>query len=137
MGTGAFKALSGDSAAKHVAEEASKASKEAVTKAFTELSDSERQRVTKALQSVNMSKPPPSEAATQAMPSDKKSANPLGLDFGYFGTQSTPIPDTARRGRKRHQFLAVKAFIETHADESGVLLRWVDRKGTPEPRELP
>ena len=56
MGTGAFKALSGDSAAKHVAEEASKASKEAVTKAFTELSDSERQRVMEALHTANMSK---------------------------------------------------------------------------------
>ena len=50
MGTGAFKALSGDSAANYVAEEASKASKEAVTKAFTELSDSERQRVMDVLQ---------------------------------------------------------------------------------------
>ena len=56
MGTGAFKALSGDSAANYVAEEASKASKEAVTKAFTELSDSERQRVLEALHTANMSK---------------------------------------------------------------------------------
>ena len=89
MGTGAFKALSGDSAAKYVAEEASKASKEAVTKAFTEMSDSERQRVMKALQSVNMSKATPSEAATPAVPSEKESTNPLGLDFSCFGTKST------------------------------------------------
>ena len=56
MGTGAFKALSGDSAANYVAEEASKASKEAVTKAFTELSDSERLRVLEALHTANMAK---------------------------------------------------------------------------------
>ena len=69
--------------------------------------------------------------ATPAAPSDKESANPLGLDFSYFGTKSTPIPETARRGMKPHQFLAIKVFIETHADESGVLLRWVDRDGAP------
>ena len=131
MGTGAFKALSGDSAAKYVAEEASKASKEAVTEAFTEMSDSERQRVMKALQSVNMSKATPLEAATPAVPSEKKSANPLGLDFSCFGTKSTPIRETARRGMKPHQFLAIKVFIEKHADESGVLRRWVDWNGAP------
>ena len=81
MGTGAFKALSGDSAAKYVAEEASKASKEAVTEAFTELSDSERQRVMEALHTANMSKTTTSETgavepaptpATKTASSDEK-----------------------------------------------------------------
>ena len=69
--------------------------------------------------------------ATPAAPSGKKSANPLGLDFSCFGKKSTPIPKTARRGMKPHQFLAIKVFIEKHADESGVLLRWVDWSGAP------
>ena len=56
MGTGAFKARPGDSAARYVAEEASNASQEALTDAFTELSDSERQRVLEALHTANMSK---------------------------------------------------------------------------------
>ena len=60
---------------------------------------------------------------------DDKSANPLGLDFGCFGTKSTPIPDPARRGIKPPQLLSLKAFIEMHADESGVLRGWVDRNG--------
>ena len=56
MGTGASKARPGDSAARYVAEEASNASEETLTKAFIELSDSERQRVLEALQTANMSK---------------------------------------------------------------------------------
>ena len=56
MGTGAFKARPGDSAARYVAEEASNASQEALTDAFTELSDSERQRVLEALHTANMLK---------------------------------------------------------------------------------
>ena len=56
MGTGAFKARPGDSAARYVAEEASNASEETLTKAFIELSDSERQRVLEALHTANISK---------------------------------------------------------------------------------
>ena len=56
MGTGASKARPGLSAAKYVAEEASNASEEALTNAFTELSDSERQRVLEALHTANMAK---------------------------------------------------------------------------------
>ena len=60
---------------------------------------------------------------------DDKSANPLGLDFRCFGTKSTPIPDPARRGIKPPQLLSLKAFVEMHADASGVLRGWVDRNG--------
>ena len=53
---GASKARPGVSAATYVAEEASNASQEALKDAFTELSDSERQRVLEALHTANMSK---------------------------------------------------------------------------------
>ena len=59
MGTGASKARPGVSTEQFVAvvaEEASNASEEALTNAFTELSDSERQRVLEALHTANMSK---------------------------------------------------------------------------------
>ena len=55
--------------------------------------------------------------------------NPLGLDFSCFGTASSPILETARRGMQLQQLLAIIAFIEMHADERGVLLRWVDWNG--------
>ena len=55
--------------------------------------------------------------------------NPLGLDFSCFGTASSPIPDTERRGMQLQQLLAIIAFIEKHADERGVLPRWVDWNG--------
>ena len=54
MGCGA--SLPGVSAARYVAEEANNASQEALTNAFTGLSDSERQRVLEALHTANMSK---------------------------------------------------------------------------------
>ena len=75
------------------------------------------------MQNISKENPPKSES-----PNDKTD-NPLGLDFSCFGTKSTSIPDPARRGIKSHQLLALKAFIEKHADESGVLLTWVDRNG--------
>ena len=52
MGTGASKPRRGVSASRYVAEEASNASEDALKNAFTELSDAERQRVMKALQTV-------------------------------------------------------------------------------------
>ena len=57
------------------------------------------------------------------------SSNSLGLDFSCFGTASSPIPDTERRGMQLQQLLAIIAFIEKHADERGVLPRWVDWNG--------
>ena len=72
----------------------------------------------------------PSEDAHPVAPRDR-SANSLGLDFSCFGTKSTPIPDPAQRGIKLHQLLALKAFIEKHAEESGELILWVDRNGKP------
>ena len=56
MGTGASKSRPGVSAAEYVAEEANNASEEALTNAFTGLSDSERQRVLEALHTANMLK---------------------------------------------------------------------------------
>ena len=79
---------------------------------------------------VRRSEATPSEAADLVAPSTR-STNPLGLDFSCFGTKSTPIPDPARRGIKLHQLLALKAFIEKHADKSGVLRLWVDRTNAP------
>ena len=69
--------------------------------------------------------------ATQPVAPLDTSANPLGLDFSCFGTKSTPIPDPARRGIKLQQLLALKAFIEKHAEDSGVLRLWVDRSDAP------
>ena len=69
----------------------------------------------------------PPQAAVPSAPGDM-SSNPLGLDFSCFGTKSTPIPEPSRRGIKLHELLALKAFIERHADEfSGVLHGWVKR----------
>ena len=70
------------------------------------------------------------KSASPVAPSEKR-VNPLGLDFSCFGTRSTPIPDPARRGIKEPQLLAIRNFIERHADERGVLPGWVDRNGTP------
>ena len=79
---------------------------------------------------VRRSKATPSKAADRVA-SSSRSANPLGLDFSCFGTKSTPIPDPARRGIKLNQLLFLKDFIEKHAEESGILLLWVDRYGAP------
>ena len=68
-------------------------------------------------QGVRRSKATPSRTAQPVAPSER-SANPLGLDFSCFGTKSTPIPDPARRGIKLQQLLALKAFIEKHAEDS-------------------
>ena len=90
MGTVVSKARVGGSAAKYVAEEASKASKEAVTEAFTELSDSERQRVMEALHTANMSKAttsgrgavqPAPTPATKISSSDAKNEERKVLNF--------------------------------------------------------
>ena len=82
------------------------------------------------VQGVRRSKEIPSRAAQPVAPCDT-SANPLGLDFSCFGTKSTPIPDPARRGIKLQQLLALKAFIEKHAEDSGVLRLWLDRSNAP------
>ena len=66
MGTVVSKARLGGSAAKYVAGEASNASEEALTNAFTGLSDSERQRVMEALHTANMSKTTTSETVCPA-----------------------------------------------------------------------
>ena len=63
------------------------------------------------------------------MQENDDATNPLGLDFSCFGTASSPIPDTERRGMQLQQLLAIIAFIEKHADERGVLPRWVDWNG--------
>ena len=128
MGTGASKTRPGGTAARFVAEEARNASTVELRNAFAVLSDSERERVLEAFQTVNVSKVAPPQAAVPSAPGDM-SSNPLGLDFSCFGTASSPIPDTERRGMQLQQLLAIIAFIEKHADERGVLPRWVDWNG--------
>ena len=124
MGVGASTMHPGASAARYAAKEASTASTEELTDVFAKLSDSERQRLREALQSVNAT---PSKAAGPIARSEKR-ANPLDLDFSCFGTKCTRIPDPARRGIKSHQLLGLKAFIEKHADKSsGVFHGWVKR----------
>ena len=109
MGTGAFKESRGDSAARYVAEEASNASQEALTDAFTELSDSERLRVLEALHTANMSK-----ATTSGTEAVEKAPTPA---------TETASPDEENEERKveKTKFMESldkekKAFLE-EADE--------------------
>ena len=65
MGTGASKMRPGGTAARYVAEEARNASTVELRNAFAVLSDSERERVMEALQTVNVSKASPPQAAVR------------------------------------------------------------------------
>ena len=52
-------------------------------------------------------------------------------DFSLLGTQKTPIEKTELRGITLPQLEQLLDFIESHADEHGILHGWLDREGQP------